>query len=499
METKGILPIDLLASIRSGETNPSIQPTKTKPYRHQRVIGDYLRAMPNVAVFCDQGTGKTKAVIDFLDARSADEGVERILVIAPNTVVRTWEREVEKHSLYYDGYVHVLRGGSTKVRAILEDDRMGIHVINYEALQALWRYEQFDIANSLQGGIWDIVIADESSKIKHHTSMRAKRLHAFAKLQPDCRRIILTGTPVTHSPLDIFSQYLFLDPSIFGNKWTKFRARYAETVKKPFGPGGRNITIVEGYKNLDELHDMKYRIAVRYTKKECLDLPEKVYSVRTIPWPQKLRKVYDDLKDQYLAEFKDGTKITASNILARLGRLRQVASGFLYGEDGEVLDLKYNPKLEALMEIIEESSGPIIVWVAFTEDIHRIEHALNKAEIVSASIHGDVKLDDRQEIIDRFQDGKTPVLVCQVAAAAHGITLTASDTSVYYSQTMNAEDRWQSEDRSHRIGQKNAVTLIDLEMESSIDGYIAGNLRNKKTLAAAVVEDIHTGNLPGLL
>lgn len=455
---------------------------KTKPYDHQIKIFDAICAIEHPAVLCEQGTGKSKCVIDYLDWRVDQRKdyrglMERVLVVAPNAVVKVWEKEILAHSRHYEKHVFLLRGSRKKRLKDLKDNRAGIFVINYEGARTLCKEKGQELHN--QG--FDVVIADESTKMKHQSSQISKAMWKFA--DRDLKRILLTGTPVTNSPLDIFSQYRFLDPRVFGTSWFAFKARYAVMQKRHVGTHSFN-EIVE-YQNIKELSEKMHSIAVRFKKEDCLTLPDKVFMRRIIPWAPKAKKIYDEMKEDYLVSIQ-GEFVTASNALAKTTKLRQLCNGWVYDENGKRIDIGSSPKLDDLKTIIGEIRGQFIIWCEFQADIMAIHKAVTEANLNVGVIEGATSTRDRDMHVDSFQNGHCDCLVIQVAIGQYGLTLTNARTEIFWSNPWNVEWREQALARTHRIGQKFSVTCIDMCMEDSVDISIAENLGRKQEMASKV-------------
>jgi SNF2 family DNA or RNA helicase len=294
---------------------------------------------------------------------------------------------------------------------------------------------------------------------------------------------------VTNNPLDLFSQAWFLNPHLLGfTSFYTFRAKYAEMVK--ITAGNRAFTKVKGFKHLDELTKSIQRWSSRRTKLECLDLPEKIYQYYEVELTEEQKKHYKSLKERAMAEL-DGQLVSAPIVLTKLLRLHQLICGSLTTDDGKVIPVDNN-RITALMEVLEEASGKVIIWANYRYDIKAIEEELQnvygRKSVVS--YYGDTSNEDRQEAVRRFQtDPDCVYFVGNPQTGGFGITLTAATNVVYYSNSYNLEHRLQSEDRAHRIGQKHAVTYVDLICRKSVDEKIVKALREKKQLSAQVLGD----------
>jgi SNF2 family DNA or RNA helicase len=419
--------------------------------------------------------------------------IDFALVIAPKGVYRNWvNKEIPEH--FPDDirqHIFLWQPLSTKkYRDALKDffvnpePGLKIFVMNVEA---------FSSPKGKKAGEWiakrfganGMIAIDESTTIKNPKAARTKALlkisHNFK-----CRRI-LTGSPVTKSPLDLFAQCAFLDPQILGYRsYYAFQARYALTQTRTMGSLSFNEIV--GYKNLDELTDKIDTFSYRVLKKDCLDLPEKNYTVRYVGMTPEQRQMYQDISDQAMIEFEDGELVTSLQMITALLRFQQILSGHLPTDDGNLVEFK-TQRLDALMSCIEESSDKIIVWSRFRYDIIRIKDALAKTYGSDSVVtyYGDTSDEERQNAITLFQHGDARFFVANPATAGYGLTLTAANTVIYYANDFNLETRIQSEDRCHRIGQKNPVTYIDLICEGTVDEKIVQALRDKIDISAKVL------------
>jgi SNF2 family DNA or RNA helicase len=299
----------------------------------------------------------------------------------------------------------------------------------------------------------------------------------------------LTGSPVTKSPMDIFAQTEFLRPGLLGyESYYAFQGRYAVTQRRSMG--AQAFQQIVGYKNLDELTANIDRFSFRVLKKDCLDLPEKIYTVRYVTLTDEQAKMYSLLQQQAMLMFDDGEMVSAPAVITQMLRIQQVMSGHLKTDDGE---MKYFPsrRMDALEEITEEHQGKAIIWSRFRYDIIQITEMLNKkyGKGSAAAYFGDTSDDDRATAVLNFQNPNHPLrfFVGNPATAGYGLTLTEANLVVYYANDFNLETRIQSEDRAHRIGQRNNVTYVDLISEGTLDEKIVESLRNKINIGAKVL------------
>ena len=413
--------------------------------------------------------------------------VRRVLIVAPTSVCAVWPREFADYASF-PYTVRTLLGDKAKRLKELNDlvrfpyQHMKVAVINFESA---WRDEIFEALIDYDA---DLIICDESQRIKTHDAAQSKAMH---QLGDRARyKLILSGTPVQNEAVDIFSQYRFLDPSIFGDNFYAFRGRYCEM-------GGFNRKQIVRYKDLDTLIRKEHSIAYRVTKDEALDLPEQTFENRVIPMSKKERGIYDRLRRDGYAELEGSGTITATTVLTKLLRLQQLTGGFLVQDDAERPEQVSTAKLDALKDIILDyvlgAGRKLVVFARFIAEVKaiiRLAEGTLPAEKKAVSIYGDIKKEDRGALVQQFQeDPDTVLFIGQIDTAGTGITLTAADTCVYYSKNFNYATYEQSLSRIHRIGQRNTCTYIDLVVANSVDETITVALRKKEDLAKTVVDD----------
>lgn len=435
----------------------------------------------------EMGCGKTLTAIAIAGAGYQMGKVERLLIVAPTSVVAVWPKELQEYAKFK--YTCKTLLGEKKQRIKQIDDllkfpfkALKVAVINYEST---WRPE---ILEKLKEFDADMVIADESQRIKTYDAAQSKAMH---ELGDQARyKLILSGTPVQTAAIDIWSQYRFLDKTVFGDNFFKFRGRYAIM-------GGYGNKKIVGYKDLEGLIKKEHSIAFRVTKDEALDLPEQTFETRKIQFNQKEKNLYERIKKDSYAELDGGGHITATTVLTRLLRLQQLAGGFLVQDDAQKPQLVSRAKLDALGDIIEDyvigSGKKLVIFARFIAEVKAIMELASKVlpkELKQVAIHGDIKKEDRGDIVKQFQeDPKTVLFIGQIDTAGTGITLTAADTCVYYSKNFNYATYSQSLSRIHRIGQRNCCTYIDLEIEGTIDELISKALSRKEDMAKTVVDN----------
>lgn len=435
----------------------------------------------------EMGCGKTLTAIAIAGAGYQMGKIDRLLIVAPTSVVAVWPKELKEYARFKYTCKTLLGEKQQRIKQI--DDllkfpfkALKIAVINYEST---WRPE---ILEKLKEFDADMVIADESQRIKTYDAAQSKAMH---ELGDQARyKLILSGTPVQTAAIDIWSQYRFLDKTVFGENFFKFRGRYAIM-------GGYGNKKIVGYRDLEGLIKKEHSIAFRVTKDEALDLPEQTFETRRIQFSPKEKSLYERLKKDSYAELDNGGHITATTVLTKLLRLQQLTGGFLVQDEAQKPQLVSRAKLDALTDIIVDyvigSGKKLVVFARFIAEVKAIIDLAAKVlpkDLKQVAIYGDVKKEDRGDIVKQFQEDPSTVLfVGQIDTAGTGITLTAADTCVYYSKNFNYATYSQSLSRIHRIGQRNCCTYIDLEIEGTIDELISSALSRKEDMAKTVVDN----------
>lgn len=434
-----------------------------------------MKRSKSVAILAEMGTGKTLISIAIAGALFLKNEVKKLLIVAPLSIVSVWEEEFAKFA-DFDYQLAVLEGSTKKKLDALNHmngSGLQVAVINYESC---WRLE-----NEIAKWRPEMIICDESTRIKNAQAKQSKALHRLGKISK--HNLILTGTPVTNNPLDFYSQYKFLDESIFGSSYYAFRARYAIM-------GGYGQHQVVGYKNLPELTAKAHSIAYRITKKDALDLPEQVDVIRRLQLEPNAEAIYNGIERDCYAELIKG-EVKVTNVLTKLLRASQVTGGYIRDDVSGEVECVSKVKLDALKEIIDDcidANKKLVVFARFIPEIDAIESMLSKSGIRYALIKGDVK--DRQAEVDKFQnDDEVKVFVGQIQTTGMGLTLTKADTAVFYSLDFNYSNYEQARARIHRIGQKNKCTYIHLVCRKTIDEKVMNALQNKKSIAELVVDN----------
>jgi len=468
-------------------------PYKTKPYEHQRKALEASAEKVQWAYFMEMGTGKTKVTIDNIAYLFFQRKITAALIIAPKSVYTVWETEIETHfpdQLKYKIYKWNIDKPSVYTK--LNDYKdLRIFLINVEALSTKRGYEA--CVDYLTKNKLNFVALDESTTIKNRSAKRTKNILGLRKLARVRR--ILTGSPITKSPLDLFTQCQFLSPELLGfSSYLAFRNRYAEMTDIPVG-SGRYISVPKYYKRLEELEIRLQQFSTRIRKDQCLDLKPKVRQKRYIELEGESKSIYNRLRTMALAIVEDST-ISFSNKLTEIIKLHQVCNGFTKNDDGEIMSL-HECKINALEEIINETDGKIIIWANYIHNIKQIIMFLKKkyGEESVVSIYGEVNVEDRKKAVERIQtDEKTRFMVGNPTTGGFGLTLTACNTVIYFSNNYNLEVRMQSEDRAHRMGQKGSVVYIDIVAKNTLDEAIMKALTKKGQIAAKTLgeEDLRS-------
>ena len=463
---------------------------KTKPYAHQLTALEKSWNKENFAYFMEMGTGKTKVLIDNL-AMLYDKGkIDGALIVAPKGVVKTWyEQELPTHLPDHIENVSVLwqpnitKTQQEKLDTLFEiDTALHILIMNVEALST---EKGVKFATKFINSHKTMMAIDESTTIKTPSARRTKNIINLG-LNAKYKRI-MTGSPITKNPLDLYTQCEFLDPWLLDfASYYAFRNRYAEM--KTMHLRGRSIQVVDKFQNLGELSDVVKQFSYRVLKEDCLDLPPKVFIKRHITLTVDQKRVYEQMKKQAIAHL-NGKVTTTMTVLTQLMRLHQITCGYVTADDGTTQQVESN-RLNELMSILEDTDGKVIIWANYQLSVGEIIQKIIKVYGPDSYVHyyGLTPQEDRQDYIRKFQnDPKCRFIIGTPQTGGYGITLTEANTVIYYSNGYDLEKRLQSEDRAHRIGQKKTVTYIDLICEDTIDEKIVKALRDKINIASEVM------------
>jgi len=454
------------------------------------VPSKYLIFRRNGCVFPSGNTGKSKVIIDNIAYLHAKGELDTVIIVCPNSVKTNWVTDefpthmpdyIEHHSAYWEATA--TKAEKAALAGLSEPCPLRILVINVESLSTA-RGADF-AAKYVRSGHKTMMVIDESSRVKTYSAKRTKTCRNLAKL---CTyRRILTGTPITKNPLDLYSQIMMLDDTVLGfSSFYSFRNRYCVM-------GGYENKEIIAYQNLDELVDNIAPYTYRVLKKDCLDLPDKIYQRLKVYHTPEQKRAYKEMKEHMKTEV-GGQEFNASIALTKISKLQQINSGFMTDEEGTPIPIEgKNPRLDTLMDLLDQHGGKAIIWSRWRYDIQLITAALKKryGEDSTAAFFGDVGTTERTEIRQRFQDKEDELrfFVGHPAAGGIGLTLTEASMVVYYSNDFSLEMRLQSEDRAHRIGQVRNVTYVDLVTPGTIDTHVVSALRAKKNIADAITQD----------
>ena len=466
---------------------------KMPPYEHQLTALRKGWNLDEFAYFMDMGTGKSKVLIDNFSVLYDKGYIGGVLIIAPKGVYRNWSsNEIPTHMpdhVLADICIwqpnHTQKFLTTWKKLFEDNYNLKIFLMNIEAFstrKGVEVAEKFLLAHST------LMAIDESTTIK---SKNAKRTKSIVKLGKMAKyRRIMTGSPITKSPMDLYTQCEFLNPELLGHK-SFYSFQYEYAIIKRRNLGSYSFNQIVGYKNLKELNGLLDNFSYRVRKQDCLDLPDKVYTKRVVELTPEQARMYSDLKKIALGICEEGT-VTPTTILTQLLRLQQVCSGHVKLDDGTIKTFS-SAKIKELEAVIEEIDGKAIIWANFTHDIESIVELLTKmyGEDSVVSYYGATSTDKRDYAMSSFQnpDSLVRFFVGQPRTGGYGLTLTQASTVIYYSNSYDLEVRLQSEDRAHRIGQVNKVTYIDIIAEKTVDEKVLQALRSKIDIASVVLQE----------
>lgn len=461
--------------------------TNLSPWAHQRdELDDYWDA-PARAMLWQQRTGKTKGAIDCICAWAVAKNLRSVVIVAPLGVHTNWIRaEFAKHAwIEYNGVVLNAQQISTKkfegaFNSALSSDRFLAVSVGKESI--ITDKVKKALKRILRRGACALIV-DESHHFRSPSAKRTKAAIGFAK-QCVMRRI-LSGTPTGNSPLGLWSQFQILEPGALGHaKYADFERRYAILGQRRNGATGRMYKTIDGYQNQEELRDRAAKWASVVLREDCEDLPELLISDQAYEPSPAQRAAYNSLRDEYRAELETGGVVEVADAAPRLMRLQQILSNYTVTEDGDLtaVDLKNNPRLDALVESID---GPTIVWCRFTRDIETIAQRLAADGVKVVCYYGAIKQDDRARALEDFQAGRAQVFIGQPSCAGEGIDLSAASTIIWYSHTFDVVVRDQANERATKMGGKR-IAVVNIAAPGSIDEYILKNLLQKGENACKV-------------
>ena len=468
-------------------------PVKANLYKHQirganmalRAFGALDAKTPGggFGELFEMGCGKTLTTIAAAGALYNLGKIDRVLVVAPTSVCSVWPHDLNQFATF-PWEARVLLGDKKKrLKALNELENwpfkaLRIAIINYESTH------RDGIFEALAAYKPDLIVCDESQRIKNPSAAQSKALHKLGDAAPF--RMILSGTPVQNNAVDLYSQYRFLDPAVYGANFYAFKNRYCIM-------GGYGQHQIVGYRNMDELVEKEHSVAYRVTKEECLDLPQQTFINRYVQFTDAEQAIYEQLRKSSFLELETGENVTATTILTMYLRLMQLTGGFLTADESTRPKQVNTAKLDALADIVDDyvvdAGKKLVIFARFRAEIAAIENLLRLRKIQYGSIYGDVPMEERGKIVEDFQTNPdTKVFVAQIQTAGLGITLHAASTAVFYSYDYNYANYAQALARIHRIGQHLPVTYIHLVVDGSIDEKILAALENKEDMAKTVVD-----------
>jgi len=485
---------------------------KTTPMEHQVEGQRRLDAAPVAfALAAEQGTGKTWMLLNDAERQHAASRITGVLVVAPKGVHTNWiRREIPAHlstavkADYYSSGMGARR--KARLQKLMHPDDDGALVVVAINIDALNTKDGYKAAELFLMRHEAMMIVDESSRIKTGSAGRTKKCIALGKLAKSRR--IASGTMIANSPLDVFYQFEFLKPrgSLLGTtSFSAFTAEFADVlppehhlVRHAAAKSARGVApqmIRKGddgrpvFRNLDKLQSLMSPHTFRVLKKDCLDLPDKIYQTAYYDLTPAARRVYDKAADE-LRYDRDNGDIDAYTAMTKITKLQQMAAGFVMADGKPEYVCAENPRLQLLKDLVEDIDGQFIIWAVYREELRQIVEAMKALGVPCVEYHGGVKTADREVAVDSFQSGEARAFIGQAQAGGIGLTLTAATTAIYYSSNFSLELRLQSEDRCHRIGTKKNVLYIDIAGVDTIDERVAAALQSKSLTASAVLDGL---------
>lgn len=448
---------------------------KLTPFEHQKVTASFLSIRRRAFCFNEQGTGKTASVIwaaDYLMKRGL---VKRVLVLCPLSIMKSaWQQDLFKFAMHRSCSV---AHGSAKQREKIIAAGAEFVIINFDGLAI--------VKDQIIDGGFDLIVVDEANAYKNAQTNRWKVMNQIVKAL-DPRLWLLTGTPAAQSPLDAYGLAKLADTPGCPKYYGQYRDQVMMKVTQ--------FKWIPKPKAQDVVHSI-LQPAIRFEKKDCLDLPELTHIEREAPLTPQQAKYYAQLKSQMLIE-ASGEEVSAVNAATKINKLLQISGGAVYTDEGAVLEFDVSNRLNVVLEVIEEASNKVLVFVPFTHTIELLRAKLEKAGITCDVINGKVPVNRRSEIVQRFQTHKDPhVLIIQPQAASHGLTLTAADTIIWYAPVTSVETYLQANARINRPGQKNAMTVVHIrgsEVEERLYRMLQNNIENHEKIIDLYRQELDT-------
>ena len=438
---------------------------KLTPFEHQKVTASFLSIRRRAFCFNEQGTGKTASVIWAADYLINRGDVKRVLVLCPLSIMKSaWQQDLFKFAMHRSCSV---AHGAAKQREKIIAAGAEFVIINFDGVGI--------VKDQIINGGFDLIVIDEANAYKNAQTNRWKILKQIVNAT-EPYIWMLTGTPAAQSPLDAYGLAKLAD----GPNCPKFYGHYRDQVMMKV----TQFKWVPKPKAQDIVHSI-LQPAIRFEKKDCLDLPEVTHTEREAPLSAQQMKYYKQLKSQMLIE-AGGEEVSAVNAATRINKLLQISGGAVYTDTGEVLEFDVSNRINTVLEVIEEATSKVLVFVPFTHTIELLRAKLEKQGITCDVINGKVPVNKRSDIVTRFQNEKNPhVLIIQPQAASHGLTLTAADTIIWYAPVTSVETYLQANARINRPGQKNAMTIVHItgsEVEARLYSMLRGNIENHERI-----------------
>lgn len=478
----------------------------TKPFAHQEETWRSSRDLKAFAAFWEQGTGKSKLTIDTLGHLYTERQVNGAIIVAPNGVHRNWitdelpthmHPDIPMEAFAFKSEASGSKWHAKKVAEVLDtpSDELALLTISYDA----W------MTDAGKKAVWNMMrrrqtmcVLDESHRIKTPTAKRTRSILAGGKHAP--YRRILSGTPVTQGPFDLYTQIKYLDDTFWRREadiesFTAFKTWYGVWEKKwsaHIGKDGGEYDALIGYQNLDELSGIIQRISSRVRKEDVLDLPPKTYTRRYYEMSPAQKRIYDTIEKEFMVWLDSGELITAPLAMVRMLRLQQVLCGYIpvdgAEEPTELIERDNNPRLKLLRDTMEDVNGKTLIWATWTRDVDMIMEMLRGIGRNPVRYDGSVSGDEREAAKRAIKGGDATDFVAN-SAMSEGLTLNEAKTTIYYNNSYKLIDRKQTEDRNHRIGQDEKVLYIDLICPGTRDEHAIDALIAKHDVASVILGD----------
>jgi SNF2 family DNA or RNA helicase len=441
-------------------------PGMFKPFEHQKETANFLVSNKRAFCFNEAGTGKTSSVIWAADYLMDLGLIKRVLIICPLSIMYSaWQADLFKTAMHRTAAVAY---GTTAKRKKVIESNYDFVIINYDGVST--------VKDEIKRADFDLIVIDEANAYKTTTTVRWRTMKSL--LTPTTGLWMLTGTPASQSPIDAYGLAKLVNPDNVPRFFTAWRDKVMFPISRfkwAPKPGSKDVVFTA------------LQPAIRFTKEECLDLPDVMYQYRDTTLTGQQQKYYSELKNDMFIK-ASGEEVSAVNAAAKLSKLLQLSGGAIYTDSGEVLEFDVSPRFHALEEVLDETVNKVIVFVPFRHTINLVYNHLKKGGYTVEVIHGDVSAAERNNIFTRFQSSEDPrVLVIQPQSASHGVTLTAADTIIFWSPVMSVETYIQCVARIDRVGQKNKMTVVHL-VGSEVERRMYKMLENKIDLHEKLVD-----------